>query len=424
MHGNPKLSAKSEHVVVIGGGVIGAMSAWYLVKSGCQVTIVEQNEFGKACSHGNCGYIAPSHILPLPQPGAIKKTMAAMLKSNSPFAIKPRFSSSFVSWFWNFSRRCNHRDMMSAAEGRHQLLQESNRLYEDLLEVDKIECERQTKGLLFVYDTVDDFKEFEATNRLMEENFSVSAKAYTPEQLQEIEPALKSGFGGAWHFECDSHIRPDKLMQSMKTRLLEAGVEIRESTKFERFRNSSSSVIGAETSSGEIEADRFVVCTGAWTPFLNHELGCKIPIEPGKGYSITMPCPDPMPVYPIIFEQSHVAITPMKSGYRIGSTMEFVGYDESINPKRLGLLRTAAEKYLKQPYAEPVEEEWYGWRPMTWDGKPVIDRSPRFDNVWVAAGHNMLGLSMGTGTGKLVRDLVLGDEPTIDASHFAVSRFN
>ena len=136
-----------------------------------------------------------------------------------------------------------------------------------------------------------------------------------------------------------------------------------------------------------------------------------------------MPTPSIMPKTPMIFEETHVAITPMKTKYRIGSTMEFVGYDTSINPKRLALLRSSAEKYLHEPHCEPIEETWYGWRPMTWDGKPVIDRSPALNNVWIAAGHNMLGLSMATGTGKLISEIMLDEKPHIDPEHFAIKRF-
>ncbi|MCA9045883.1 MAG: FAD-dependent oxidoreductase, partial [Planctomycetaceae bacterium] len=161
---------------------------------------------------------------------------------------------------------------------------------------------------------------------------------------------------------------------------------------------------------------------GSWTPFLNKELGCSIPIQPGKGYSITMARPARCPRYPMILEECHVAITPFHEGYRVGSTMEFAGYDTSLNPRRLSYLRTGASQYLHEPTAEPVEEEWYGWRPMTWDGKPYIDRSPRFENVWVAAGHNMLGISMGPSTGKLIAELLDGTPTHIDISPFRIGR--
>jgi len=414
---------KTEKIVVIGGGVIGAMCAWDLSKAGCDVTIVERDRFGAACSHGNCGYVSPSHVLPLTRPGTIKKTLGSLLKPNSPFAVKPRFSLSFARWLWNFSRRCNQSDMLAAAVGRHELLQSSKRLYQELIKSENIDCEWQERGLLFVYDTEQEFDEFRHANDLITERFGVCAKPYDGKQLVELEPALKSGLGGAWHYECDCHLRPDKLLSEMRSKLETQGVKIVESMSVDQFKRESGIAKAVSGNSQTIEADQFVVATGALTPFLNKHLGCRIPIEPGKGYSITMPTPKQMPRIPMVFEESHVAVTPMNSKYRIGSTMEFVGYDDSINPKRIGLLKAAAEKYLHDPFCEPVEEEWFGWRPMTWDGKPILDRSPVMKNVWIAAGHNMLGLSMATGTGRLMKELILGEPPHIDPSHYSLSRF-
>ena len=415
------MSAKT--VVVVGGGVIGAMSAWNLAEAGCAVTILDRDKFGAACSHGNCGYVSPSHVLPLTRPGAIKETMSSMLKSNSPFAIKPRFSLSSLSWFWNFSRRCNQSDMLAAAVGRNEMLQSSKRLYQELIEKENIECEWQERGLLFVHNNKRDFDAYAQTNDLIIKHFGVSATPYDGNQLIELEPALKPGLGGAWHYECDCHLRPDKLLTEMRSRLESRGVTIRESFPVERFVQEGSTARCVSGKGQSVDADLFLVAMGAWTPFLNKHLGCRIPIEPGKGYSLTMPTPERIPRIPMVFEQDHVAITPMETKYRIGSTMEFVGYDTSINPKRLRLLKNAAEKYLHEPYCDPIEEKWYGWRPMTWDGKPILDRSPKMKNVWIAAGHNMLGLSMATGTGRLIREMMLGEEPHLDPAHFSLSRF-
>ena len=312
---------------------------------------------------------------------------------------------------------------METSVGRHALLQSSMSLYKELIEAENIDCEWQEVGLMFVYDNEKDFENFAKTEKLVRENFGVGATPYAGDELCKLEPAIKPGFGGAWHYESDCHIRPDKLMMEIKSRLLSRGVEIIEDYSVESFVNESGRTKALHSTSGHVEADHFVVATGAMTPFLNKHLGLKIPIEPGKGYSLTMPRPPRMPKIPIIFEDSHVAITPMKSGYRIGSTMEFVGYDTSINKKRLGLLTAAAEKYLYDPHGEPIEEEWFGWRPMTWDGRPIIDRCPILDNVWIAAGHSMLGLSMATGTGKLVSEMLSGEETHIDVEPFSVSRF-
>lgn len=399
------------------------MCAWNLVNAGCDVTIVDRDKFGAACSHGNCGYVSPSHVLPLPQPGAIQKTLSQMLKPNSPFAIKPRFNRHSLKWFWQFARHCNRKSMMSTATGRNDLLQMSKRLYQELIRSEQIDCEWQERGLLFVYESHEEFQAFAATNDLINENFGVSATPYEESRLLEIEPALKPGLAGAWHYEGDCHMRPDKLMSAMRQRLEARDAKIVESFPIDSFIREAGKAVGVSSNGQDIEGDQFVVATGAMTPFLNKHLGCSIPIEPGKGYSLTMPTPKQMPRIPLIFEESHVAITPMETKYRIGSTMEFVGYDTSINPRRLNLLRIAAQKHLHDPLCEPIEEEWYGWRPMTWDGKPILDKSPIMNNVWIAAGHNMLGLSMATGTGQLMKEMMLGEQPSIDPSHFALTRF-
>lgn len=412
----------SDRVVIVGGGVIGAMCAWYLSNEGHQITIVDRDRFGGACSHGNCGYVCPSHALPLSRPGQIGATLKQMFKRNSSFAVKPRLNLDSLLWFWKFGRRCNQQDMLSAARGRHELLQSSKALYQELVSNESIDCQWKEVGLLFVFDDSEGFDHYATTNELLTREFGVSATPHAADQLVELEPALKSGFGGAWHYEGDCHLRPDLLMAALRRELESRGTRFVEQAAVEKFVSENGVAKAIVAGDQEIEADRFVVATGAWAPFLNSELGCRIPIEPGKGYSLTMPAPTRMPKIPIIFEDSHVAVTPLESSYRIGSTMEFVGYDTTINRKRLNYLKTSVEKYLHDPYCDPIEEEWYGWRPMTWDGKPVIDVSPKMKNVWVAAGHNMLGLSMATGTGKLVCELMEGKTPHVDPSHFSIAR--
>ena len=424
-----KSASSGDHVAVIGGGVIGAMSAWYLTEAGYRVTVVDRDQFGAACSHGNCGYICPSHILPLCQPGAITKTMRAMMKRNSPFAVKPRLSKGWMSWFWNFARSCNEKDMMETARGTHSLLQSSLGLYRSLVNDEGIDCEWQERGLLFVYDNAEDFEGYAKTDQMLRTEFGVGATSYDGDKVLELEPALKSGIAGAWHYEGDCHLRPDKLMAELRSRLTARGVTFMESTSVQGFESDSSGASSLRAVDGDgadvsLTADHFVVATGAMTPFLNEHLGLRVPIEPGKGYSITMPKPARMPVHPIIFEDSHVAVTPMETGYRIGSTMEFVGYNTTINKKRLGLLTAAAEKYLHDPFGGAVTEQWFGWRPMTWDGRPIIDRSPAHKNVWIAAGHSMLGLSLATGTGRLVAELLGGGETHVDPTPFRASRFS
>lgn len=399
------------------------MSAWYLTEQGHQVTIVDRHHFGAACSHANCGYICPSHVLPLAAPGAIGGTLKTLFQRNSPFAIKKKFSPTLWKWFLQFARRCNHKDMMESARSIYPLLVSSRELYVELLSRPEFDCEWKQNGLLFVYDSVEEFEAYGKTNELIEKEFGSGAVPYDAKALVKLEPALKSGLGGAWHHEMDMHVRPDRLMSNLKQALLDRGVTIREQTEIKEIVGEASSALAIRSDQGDIEADHFVVATGAMTPFLQSQLGCRTPIQPGKGYTITMRAPDRAPKIPMIFEEHRVAVTPMDTGYRIGSTMEFAGYDTSINPKRLGLLRDAAKHYLHEPYTDDVSEEWFGWRPMTYDSRPIIDRSPRFKNTFIAAGHSMLGLTMGSGTGKLVAELVCDLKPHVDPKPFSVSRF-
>lgn len=417
------MSASARRAVVIGGGVIGAASAYYLQRDGWDVTILEKGEFGAGCSHANCGLVCPSHVLPLAEPGAITGALKALFGRNAPFSIRPRLDPGLWRWLWNFGRKCNQRDMLAGATALHVLLQSSMTLFEQLVANEPIECEWEQKGLLFVYRDREPFEAYEQTNRLLTETFSEPAEKLAVGELQQLEPALKEDVAGGWYYEHDAHLRSDRLLSSWRRILVERGATIRERCEATGFERRGDRAVGVQTSQGEVAADCVVVAAGALTPFLSQSLGCRIPIQPGKGYSLTMPRPRLCPKIPLMFPQRRVAVTPFRSGYRLGSIMEFAGYDSTLAPQRLRLLRDGAAEYLREPFTEPVEEEWFGWRPMTYDSLPIIDRSPLMSNVLIAAGHNMLGLSLSTGTGQLVAELAGGRAPSLDVRPFAVSRF-
>ncbi len=410
-------------VLIIGGGVIGAACAHYLVKSGRQVTLIDQGKLGQGCSHGNCGFVCPSHILPLATPGSVGRTVKALFQRDAPLSIKPRLDVSLWSWLYHFARRCNQHDMLEAGRAIQALLNSSRSLYDELFRTEALDAEWEKRGLLFVFLTVAAMEHYSHTDRLLRESFGVGATLYDSAALTKLEPALRPGLAGGWHYETDAHLRPDKLMSCWRRVLMERGVTIREHCEFHGFVGRTGQAEAAETSTGNLKAEAFVIAAGAWTPKLNVDLGCRIPIQPGKGYSITMPRPARCPTIPLIFEEHHVAVTPMRSSYRLGSIMEFAGYDTSLNPRRIDLLRAGASHYLHEPTAEPILEQWYGWRPMTYDGKPIIDRSPALANVYLAAGHNMLGLSMAPATGKLVAELINDDAPHIDPAPYSATRF-
>lgn len=410
-------------VIVVGGGVIGACCAYYLARSGRPVTILDRGEFGRGCSHANCGFVCPSHVLPLAMPGAVRSALATLFQSNSPLKLRPATILANLRWFLGFARRCNARDMLAAGRAIQALLASSRSLFEELVREESIDCEWESKGLLFVFRSAKAFEHHAATDDVLREQFNLRSRRFDAAELLAIEPALKPGCAGGVLYESDAHLRPDRLMSELRRVLTGLGVEIREHCEATGFVRDGTAARAVRTASSDIEGDHFIIATGAWTPLLNRELGCRVPILPGKGYSITMPRPAVCPRYPLIFEEHRVAVTPFRSGYRLGSTMEFAGYDATLDCSRLSILTDAAKLYLREPLAEPVQEEWWGWRPMTYDGLPVIDRSPALANVFIAAGHNMLGLSMAPATGKLVAEMLAGDRPHIDPTPYRIGRF-
>lgn len=410
-------------VVVVGAGVVGAMSALELSRAGYEVTVVDRGEFGSGCSHANCGYVCPSHVLPLGTPEAFRSSLKAMLSKNSPLKIRPRLDAALWGFLIRFARRCNTRDMLAAARAIRPLLTSSRELYPKLLEEERIDCEWQKEGLLFVFKNAPAFAHYAHTDELLTTQFATPATRYAGEALTALEPALKPGLAGGYHYEGDAHLRPDRLMSGLREVLVRRGVEFVGGCELTGFVRSGSSATAVVTSKGEWKADAFVLATGAWTPQVADRLGCRVPIQPGKGYSITMARPGRAPKIPLIFEEDRVAVTPFRSGYRIGSTMEFGGYDTSLNPARIQLLRDGARPYLHEPEGGPITEEWYGFRPMTPDSLPMIGATPAMGNVWLAAGHNMLGLSMAPATGKLVAELISGSTPHIDPAPYSAKRF-
>ncbi len=410
-------------VMVVGGGVIGTACAHYLNQRNWKVVVVERGEFGMACSHGNCGLVCPSHVLPLAEPGAVRQAIRALFAKDAAFSIRPRMDLSLWIWLYKFARRCNRRDMLEAGCGIQALLDSSLQLYHQLLEHDQLQCEWQSRGLLFAYRSSAALEQYGETNELLSTHFHAPARKLNAGDLQQLEPALKQGLAGGWYYDHDAHLRPDKLMSSWRSLLESRQVQFVEGCEVRGFRTDQGRAHTVETSQGTFATDAVVVATGALTPRLADYLGCAIPIQPGKGYSITMPRPDVCPQIPMIFPEHRVAVTPMESGYRLGSIMEFAGFDTSIDPERVEQLKRGASFYLQQPYCDPLTEQWYGWRPMTYDSLPIIDRSPIMNNVWIAAGHNMLGLSMAPATGRLISELVDQQPPHVDIRPYRVSRF-
>jgi D-amino-acid dehydrogenase len=417
------LSSRDQTAIVIGGGVIGCTTAYYLSRLGWKVRIVEADRVGRGCSHGNCGFICPSHVLPLTMPGTLWPAMKRMFRRDSAMYLKPRWDPALWAWLMRFARTCRRADVMQVAAARHALLSSSMSLYRQLMTDEPLDIEWQDRGLLLVFQSPREFDEHQHVAELVNNQFHIAAKPFDARQLIDFEPALRSGPAGGWHYTGDAHLRPDRLMTALSPVLRSRGVEILEGTSVSRIVLENGRARAVETSAGSMQADAVVLAAGARSPAFAAQLGCRIPIQPGKGYSITLPRPNIAPKTPIIFEEYHVAVTPWASGIRVGSTMEFAGYNSAINARRIALFKRVAEENLVEAPNGAVEEEWCGWRPMTFDDLPCIGPAPNVPNVIIAAGHGMIGMATGPATGKLAAELVAAQKPHIDPSPYSLRRF-
>lgn len=414
---------EGKRVVIVGAGIVGIGCAHYLSKAGFEVTVIDRGTIAGACSHANCGYICPSHVLPLTEPGAIGMAVKSLFDRNAPFHVKPRFSPALWNWMWQFARRCNRKQMLAAGTHLKSILDSSMTEYRRLIKDESLDCEWKENGLLYVLQTDRGMHEFAENDRLLNDHFGVKARRIEGGELSAFDPALKPGLAGAFHYEDDVSVRPDLLNAQWAERLRTGGVTFIESCELKAIRKTNGNVTHLATSQGDMRADQFVFATGAWCAKLSDELGCRIPIQPGKGYSVTMTRPDPCPQYPMLFPEHKVGVSPFDGGYRLGSMMEFAGYDTSIPERRIQQLRDSATPYLVTPFTDQVEETWYGWRPMTWDSLPIIGPVPRLQNAFLATGHNMLGLSLAAATGRLIAEMMQGEPPHIDPTPFSPERF-
>lgn len=416
--------AEPGSVAIIGGGIVGIACAHYLAENGHKVTVIDSDRIAAACSYGNCGYICPSHVLPLATPASLREGFASLLDSTAAFRIKPRLEAEFVRWLWRFARRCNSRDMLESGLHLHAILQSSLSEYASLLDGTIDGVDSRKPGLLYAFETSRALGSFSEEARQLSEHFDVRSRFMDGEELSAFDNALKPGLAGGFLFPDDFSLRPGQLTAQWTAALKTSGVTFMEGTHFEGVTRSGRNVAAIETSAGPVSADHFILATGAMSGRLARHFGAPLPVQPGKGYSITMDAPERMPKVAMLFLEHHVGITPFDNGFRIGSMMEFVGFDRTIPPARTAQLRDSASRYLAAPLPARNREEWYGWRPMTWDSLPIIGPMPGCDNVMLATGHNMLGMTLAPATGRLVAELVLGKTPHIDPAPYSAARFD
>ena len=419
-------SAENKHIVVCGAGVIGLSCAYALRQRGFAVTVVDRSpEVRDGCSFGNAGMIVPSHFIPLAAPGMTKLALKWMFDSKSPFYIRPRLSADLISWGLRFMRAANAVHVSRTAPLIRDLSLASRTLYEQLADQTKNDFGLVCRGLLMLcktQHTLDD--EAHVATRARE--LGVPAEVVSAARAAELDPDVRMAIAGAIYFPLDCHLSPQRLMGTLLGLCQSAGVNFQWSTEITGWRSTNARLNAAQTTRGEIVADEFILAGGSWSPAMVRGLGLKLPMQAGKGYSVTLTQPRQLPQLCSIFTEARVAVTPMGDTLRIGGTMELSGMDESIQHERVAGITESVPRYFPEFTAEDFRDipVWRGLRPCAPDGLPYLGRFGAYANLTAATGHAMMGLSLAPITGRLVAELLFGEKPSIDVSALSPDRFN
>ena len=413
----------SRSIVIVGGGIIGLCAAHYALKRGHRVTIIERGPHdGDGCSFGNAGMVVPSHFIPLAAPGAVALALKWMWNPESPLYIKPRLDWDLISWGWKFLRASTRAHVRRAAPLIRDLSFASRACFEELSE--SFDFGLVKRGLIMLCKTRHALDE-EAKAAAYANELGVPAEVLDAKSLAALDPGLRMDVAGGVHFPKDCHLSPNRLMTAMQRSLEAAGAEFRFGSEVNGWRVDGRRVQAVSTIGGDFVADEFLLCGGAWSPSIARDLRLRLPMQAGKGYSLTLERPRQSPEICSILTEARIAVTPMGGSLRFGGTMEIAGMDERINERRVRGIIKAVPRYF--PDFSPDDfagiRPWSGLRPCSPDGLPYVGRFAAYDNLSTATGHAMMGLSLGPITGRLVSELLDGEPPSHDLTLLSPDRF-
>jgi len=412
-------------VVVVGAGIAGLASAYYLVRDGWDVKILEKNTLDNNCSYGNAGMIVPSHFTPLAAPGIVAQGIKWMFNSKSPFYVRPSLNPRMINWGLKFLKHANRTHVEQHAAAIRDLNLYSSRLYDELAQEEEFDFELKQNGILMMYKSKEmQHEEIELAHRA--KDLGLDVDILEGNAVQELEPNLKLDVLGAILYRCDGKLYPPKLMRQLIHYLKAAGVVFFEETEVHKFITTGNKVKEAISNKGSFQADAFVLTGGAYLPQLTSKLHVNTPLMPGKGYSFMyQPEKENTLNHAALLLEARVAVTPMNGQIRFSGTMELGPANDRIYENRVrGIVESIPKYYPELKVDYPSEKIWYGYRPCSPDGLPYLGRLKKFDNVLVAGGGGMMGLSLGPAYGKVVADLLAGQKIEAEIAGFRPDRFD
>jgi len=416
----------SKSVVILGAGVIGLCTAYYCARRGFSVTVIERKRARRdGCSFGNAGMVVPSHFVPLAAPGMVKLAMKWMWNPASPLHVKPRLDPALIDWGLKFWRACNAEHVRRSAPLLRDLSLASRACFEEFAALPDVDIGLVKKGLFMLCKEQHSLDE-EAKLAEQALKLGVPAEVLDAKQTAALDPGARMDIAGSVYFPMDCHLTTDRFMAALENQCTTLGVRFVWDAEVRHLAAAGRQVAAIKTERGESVFDELVVCGGSWTPELTRTIDLQIPMQAGKGYSLTMPKPRQLPQICSICTEARVAVTPMSGALRVGGTMEIAGLNEDISPVRVRAVIDSFCRYFPDFRPEDFDgiQPWRGLRPCSPDGLPFVGRTAKFSNIAIATGHGMMGLSLGPITGSLIAEILSGEKPKWDISLLSPDRYN
>jgi len=412
-------------VLVIGGGAIGICSAYYLRRKGLDVVVVDRGPVCSGCSAGNGGLIVPSYSIPLASPGKILKGLKWMFNPESPFSIKPRLDPELIRWMRLFQRSSRARCFRAGIPVIRDLNLSGLALFEELNGEADLDLRLARQGFLSVFNTHHGLDEIREETRLLKE-FDIPFDIVGKGDVREMTGGIRTAAEGGVFYPMDAHLDPRHFVLQLTAEVRRMGGRIHESTEVMGFKTVGTRIVAVETTRGDIVARDVVMAGGSWSTRVLRSLGIRIPMQPAKGYSVTFTRTETCPTIPVGLLEAKTVLTPLEETFRVAGTFAFSGFDEVYRRRRIQAVVRSISAYFPDidPFSMDLVEIWQGFRPCSPDGLPYIGRTARVNNLIIATGHGMLGITQAPISGKIVSALATGDRPPLDIGPLNPDRFS